>query len=253
MTTGEFIGLLKGHYPEGSFDVFDRYMANLDPKVFLLRKQAALIIHEFLYNVLQEPDEEDTDAAFELADIYECRICTMHIAQVYCKGIMSAEGAFELMRPVNEDDAEKFIRRVFCKSERIEYKKIRETFVNAEFDRKKDIGQVLTAKSENTGDNELAVQESIGKQPAGNTIAEGRKNIRIDIRSKAEYDLGHPEDTINIPMDTIVRDPHCVSEDNGIRITIFCNDSDRGRIVEKCLKEAGYSQVSVKFIYEKHM
>lgn len=54
----------------------------------LLRKNAARIIHEFMRLELQEPDSDDVSCATKLRDLYDCRVCTKHVMQVYAKGIM---------------------------------------------------------------------------------------------------------------------------------------------------------------------
>ncbi len=53
---------------------------------FLERRNAARIVHEFLRRVLKEPDEDDISGAKTLKDLYDCHVCTAHIAQVYSKG-----------------------------------------------------------------------------------------------------------------------------------------------------------------------
>ena len=89
---------------------YRRLTSSVDRDMQLDRKTAALIIHEFLYDVLKEPDEEDISPAFELEDIYECRVCAMHIAQVYSKGIANASHYFDLKRTVSEDEAVKMAK-----------------------------------------------------------------------------------------------------------------------------------------------
>ena len=54
------------------------------------RKTAAVLLHIFLLTELKEPDESDISGASILRDLYDCRVCVNHIAQVYLKGIMEA-------------------------------------------------------------------------------------------------------------------------------------------------------------------
>jgi len=70
--------------------VYKMILSDIPKEVDITRKQAAIIVHEFLRKVLKEADETDVSRARKLKDLYDCRICVQHIEQVYCKGIMDA-------------------------------------------------------------------------------------------------------------------------------------------------------------------
>ncbi len=61
------------------------------PESMLNRQTAARIIHQFMVVELHVPDSTDISAAEKLRDLYTCRVCANHIAQVYARGIMGAE------------------------------------------------------------------------------------------------------------------------------------------------------------------
>ncbi len=61
------------------------------PETLLNRKTAARIIHQFMVVELHVSDIADISAAEKLRDLYTCRVCANHIAQVYARGIMGAE------------------------------------------------------------------------------------------------------------------------------------------------------------------
>lgn len=61
------------------------------PTAPLNRQTAARITHEFLRLELKIPDLADISPATKLKDLYTCRICANHIAQIYCRGIMSTK------------------------------------------------------------------------------------------------------------------------------------------------------------------
>lgn len=66
------------------------FLDNYPPEKLELKatkKIAARIIHEFMVNVLGWQDMEWGPAA-QLKDIYDCRVCSNAIAQVYVRGIM---------------------------------------------------------------------------------------------------------------------------------------------------------------------
>lgn len=63
----------------------------LHPDDYITRKAAARIIHHTLLYLLDEIDVSDIRPANVLVDLYDCRTCVLHIAQVYCKGIMRSK------------------------------------------------------------------------------------------------------------------------------------------------------------------
>lgn len=108
-------------------------LADIPIEVDITRKQAAIIIHEYLRCVLHEDDDRETSLAKELKDLYDCRICVKHIEQVYVKGIMEAmidlgkskETGLPIIFGGNElltdEEASKIVERVVNKEFRISY------------------------------------------------------------------------------------------------------------------------------------
>ncbi len=72
----------------------------------LPRKDAARLLHVFLYRVCGEADLDWGEAA-DLADVYDCRICANAIAQVCVRGILRPDrkGIFEGERFLSEAEA----------------------------------------------------------------------------------------------------------------------------------------------------
>ena len=144
MTREAFVRLLFDKAPEdltGLIPSENLYLKDED----MDRKSAATLIHIFLREVLKEPDEaSDGPSRRVLRDIYDCRVCANHVAQVYDKGIMDAYffedesqkttfayreengkdsslkreefGVFELSRNMDYDEAIDSIGRVFDKN-----------------------------------------------------------------------------------------------------------------------------------------
>ena len=75
-----------GHFRGWLEDSDERHPENL-----LNRQTAARIIHQFMVVELQVPDSADISAAEKLRDLYTCRVCANHIAQVYARRIMGAQ------------------------------------------------------------------------------------------------------------------------------------------------------------------
>ena len=61
-----------------------------NPAPPLNRQTAARIVHLFLLIECGVQDLPDITPATTLKDLYTCRVCANHIAQVYCRGIMGA-------------------------------------------------------------------------------------------------------------------------------------------------------------------
>ena len=93
--------------------------------VVVTRKICAVILHSFLQQINHEKDEIDISSAMVLKDIYDCRICANHIAQVYVKGIMKENcmigdvKLFDLDAAVSPDDADVYISRCVDNSLRV--------------------------------------------------------------------------------------------------------------------------------------
>ncbi len=98
------------------------YTVRISVTKSLEKKAVAVTVHEYLLNTLGESDEENYDAAKELVDLYDCRLCVNHIAQVYTKGIMDATDPAEKIFGVNTVLGDNEIRiiteRIFDRSRR---------------------------------------------------------------------------------------------------------------------------------------
>lgn len=88
-TGGAALSLLEllryGHFRGWLEDQDERH-----PQAPLNRQTAARIIHMFLLIECGLQDLSDITPATNLKDLYTCRACANHIAQVYCRGIMGA-------------------------------------------------------------------------------------------------------------------------------------------------------------------
>lgn len=99
MTTGEFINLLWNKFFEPRTDLLHYgrirfWLEDSDesqPETLLDKRAAARICHQFMKIELGIKDSENIDKAKELKDLYNCRVCANHIAQVYIKKIMGAD------------------------------------------------------------------------------------------------------------------------------------------------------------------
>ena len=64
----------------------------------------------------------------------------------------------------------------------------------------------------------------------------------VDIRTKAEYDLGHYPDSIHIPVDKINKDTVKVL-DKSKPVLVYCNTGQRARYAANKLDKLGFKEV----------
>lgn len=88
---------------------------------FLEKRNAARIVNGFLRKVLFEEDINEYGECQKLKDLYDCHVCTDHIAAVFDKGIIDSrtDTVFGITDKVTYSEAEAVVARVFDKSQRI--------------------------------------------------------------------------------------------------------------------------------------
>lgn len=118
MTREQFIKRLLEVFGEDTGDVFSKGLENgwleFEDKLYrddeITRKNIARIIHLYLLKEKGISDLKDISKAAELRDLYDCRVCANHVAQVYLRDIMSAKelsvnGGFLWFDLNGEDDS----------------------------------------------------------------------------------------------------------------------------------------------------
>lgn len=87
----------------------------------LVRRSAARILHQFMKIELKIPDLADISAADKLKDLYTCRTCVNHVAQIYLRNLIPAEEMefqnqqiliFNMMKPVSEDEMYEILKKL---------------------------------------------------------------------------------------------------------------------------------------------
>ena len=81
---------------------------------FIDRRSVARILHNYIRIILKVKDEEDITKAYVLKDLFDCRVCANHIAQVYLKGIMNPVNIdgliiFDVFGKVSESELKDFL------------------------------------------------------------------------------------------------------------------------------------------------
>lgn len=181
------------------------------------RRAAARIIHETLLTELAEKDEDEWSAAEKLMDLYSCRTCVRHIAQVYVKGIMFSRdhNVFDVTGNMTFSEAVGIIARVL--------------------DRKKRIPQ-------------LADREIVAKMLQPDEAMELLKepgSMLIDVRTHEEYKQGHIEGSRCIPLHDISLNPFTVSFRKDAPIILYCQKGYKSSLAAQELIAAGYSHIYI--------
>ena len=97
----------------------DNLTVRIYPAEQMDRRHVAASVHQYLLETLGEKDEENWEAAKELKDLYDCRVCVTHIAQMYVKGIMPAllpeDKIWGTREPVDKDELTEIVERVISR------------------------------------------------------------------------------------------------------------------------------------------
>ena len=192
----------------------------------LLRKHTARIVHNFLRLERNEADEMDGSPAYVLRDLFDCRVCAGHIIQVYVKGIMDgitiADGSmiFGADEVVSEAEAEVLIERVFQIKQRIQRK----------------AGELCNCT---TGE-----PKEISFEYAMQLLKEEKKYLLVDVRAARDYEEGHQERAVNVPLLSIIKNPFVFAGNRDTMILLYCNEGYQSKAAAWCLLEAGYSKVA---------
>lgn len=213
-------------YQAGWLEEFDILSRNS----ILNRKTAARIIHQFLRMELKETDENDTNPALKLRDLYDCNRCVGHVMQVFVKGIMNGyvdhtgNYIFGMEDGVSSNEAQKIIDCIFHVEKR----------------------KVLSSDSEEIHDRKIVMEEE-----ALSYLQSDKYVQLIDVRTDAEFQKNHLEGARNIPMAAILKNPYVVSERRDCRVLLYCEEGYQSEIAANCLIDAGYEKV-MWFAWKSH-
>ena len=180
----------------------------------LERRCAARIVHEALMTEFFEKDEIEWSAANKLIDLYSCRTCVMHIAQVYVKGIMLGceDNLFNLSGNITVYEAADILVRMLHKKRRIPPIKL------------------IEAKSKLIHPNE-----------AWEMMTTNRRSILMDVRSYEEYKQGHIDGSICKPLHDLFNNPCSVCIRKDTPIILYCQKGYKSSLAAQALIDAGYN------------
>lgn len=189
------------------------------------RRRLSGILHEYLKRECGEWDEPEWGSAGSLRDLYDCRTCVNHVAQMYAKGIVGAvdetRRIFGMREPVEYREAEESVLRMFEPTRR----------------RKPGKGFDRQERAEGGPDREGRGQELLLPEslpPSG---------ILLDVRTEGEFLAGHPDGAVNIPLLCLMGAPQVPGAGRDTVIYAYCDGGYRAEMAAQCLREAGYTRV----------
>ena len=84
-------------------------------------------------------------------------------------------------------------------------------------------------------------QENIGIEEGLEKMKEVEGAVLLDVRSEEEYQEGHLEGSINLPINRL----QTISIDKSVPIFIYCLSGARARRAEAFLSKSGYEAVNI--------
>lgn len=180
------------------------------------RRSAARIVHEVLLTEFGEKDEHEWSAAENLKDLYSCHTCVMHIAQMYVKGIMPGRdhNLFDAEGSLTRAEAEEVVANMLDREQRIPQTE----------------GRVFQNKHLTPDEAwELMLNDHTAKL--------------VDVRTKKDYQTGHLQDSICIPLQDISNNPFSVCARKDTPIILYCQKGYKSSAAAQALIDAGYSRI----------
>lgn len=187
------------------------------------RRHAARILHEFIRIELHEKEEEDWHCAMKLRDLFDCRSCVNHVAQVYVKGIMTAYKGeqsdtilcFGMRNFIQLEEAVEMLERVFHPEKR---------------------NRINTSVRERQ-DGRLIYEE------ACTMIVNNAECVLVDVRLESDYIKSHMEHAINIPLGNILSDSIELEVKKDKSILLYCDKGYQSEAARVYLQEQGFEKV----------
>ena len=210
------------------------------------RSAVARLLHEFMRRELGEQDVEFGSASRGLRDLYDCRTCVNHVAQVVEKGIMSpvSPGIFGMREPVTLSEAREMIQGLLSPQRR-ERVRGREagSFGRVQGRGAVDFGRTSPADREATQEGPEKAGVFRTQEQALELLREHPEALYIDVRTPWEFENGHSGNAVNIPLLQLLKDGETVCGDRERYIMLECDGGYRSRAAAQCLADHGFAHV----------
>lgn len=176
----------------------------------ITKQSLCRITHLYMKKVLNIVDEDDWQSATKLLDLYDCRTCVIHIAQMYVKGIVKSKSATEFGNNdfISLDEAKEILIRI---KEHAVSKTTRQSGLKAQY---------ISFEQAISGDYFL-----------------------VDVRGSREIQAFPVENAFCCPMGEIIKNPDVLSRYRDKPLVLFCSEGYQSKIAAQCLLDAGYENV----------
>lgn len=89
----------------------------------------------------------------------------------------------------------------------------------------------------------IATSTKISSEDAKKIIDDDKSIVILDVRTEDEYNSGHIENSILLPVDDLTDKAERVLKDKNQKILIYCRTGNRSNIALKKLNEMGYTNL----------
>ena len=79
---------------------------------------------------------------------------------------------------------------------------------------------------------------------SGYLWAEGKSSMIIDVRTQSEWDSGHLEKAVHLPLDTFESGIEGLVKDKDATVYLYCRSGNRSGKALKIMQELGYTNAS---------
>ena len=205
----------------------------------LERRTAARIVHQFLVSICKEADETDWGEAKNLLDLYDCRTCANHVAQVYAKGIMCGvkENVFGMREVLSAVEADEIIVRAADRDKRL---------CNAGRASQTHAAKRLTeSETEKLLAKEACLQAMSDEDTAAESI------VWIDVRSDSAYEQAHLPGALHLPLVKLLENPAVLPTDKNRMLVFYCENGHQSELAAAQAIESGFVKVYYSAIFSE--
>ena len=105
-----------------------------------------------------------------------------------------------------------------------------------------EITPTLTAEPERRPQGETVINQKISADEAKMMMDAGGVTV-VDVRSAAEYAMGHVPGAALVPLDTLAAQAKTALPDLDATLLVYCRSGNRSGAAAKMLKDLGYTKV----------
>lgn len=78
---------------------------------------------------------------------------------------------------------------------------------------------------------------------APHTAARTSEPVLVDVRSPGEYQSGHVDGALNLPLDRLLEDACALLPDRSADVVLYCVSGARSQMALQALQQLGYTRV----------